>query len=63
MRRREILLLVATAVALLATRSAALAVARVGPSGNDTLRGTNGTDALEGRGATMSCWATRAPTL
>jgi hypothetical protein len=63
MRRREILLLVATAVALLATRSAALAVARVGTSGNDTLRGTNGTDALEGRGATMSCWATRAPTL
>ena len=48
--RRVAFLLVAMSLALVLASGVALAVARSGGPGNDTLRGTNGTDALEGNG-------------
>ena len=48
--RRTVLLLVVMAAVLVAASGVTLAVARSGGPGDDTLRGTNGTDALEGNG-------------
>jgi Ca2+-binding RTX toxin-like protein len=48
--RRTILLLAVMAATLVMASGVALAVARSGGPGDDTLRGTNGTDALEGNG-------------
>ncbi len=48
--RRTMLLLTAMAAVLVMASGVALAVARSGGPGDDTLRGTNGTDALAGNG-------------
>lgn len=48
--RRAILLLAVMAATLVMASGVALAVARAGGPGDDTLRGTNGTDALAGNG-------------
>ena len=48
--RRVVLLLTVMAAALFMASGVALAVARSGGPGDDTLRGTNGTDALDGNG-------------
>ena len=48
--RRVVLLLATLVAALLLANGVALAVARSGGPGDDTLRGTNGTDVMEGNG-------------
>ena len=48
--RRTMLLLTVMAICLVMASGVALAVARAGGPGDDTLRGTNGTDALAGNG-------------
>ena len=60
--RRVVFVLAAVALAMLLASGVALAVNEIGTDGPDTLRGTNGSDALFGRGASTRSAAEPART-